>query len=291
MPNKTTPLIDMSAKYLTRTVKSTAADRENESETVPFVHFKHITIENLVSKGDSKKINKSLLEDADQILYEHPKITWHKINDNKHIGKTSDSISTALSKHARKIKTGSKDHRAIESYTHSSKDLNEHLLRKRPSASEKSFYNPRAKHLHYIVSTPLGHDVHLYSGVNSDPRKWEKNSQGHTRLRAFTSMTHDKKIAHYFAHKHLKAKAFSKNKNVHIIHLHAKATDYGMNVRKHSAYKEEHETILPADTYIKPHPKHKTPEIYHAPDGSTVHIHHYVIHKQTHPDNYEPHSK
>jgi len=280
------PLIDLSSKYLTKSLKAQNLENDISHDSVPYIHYGHISHGSDESKDrQSSKIDQKLAESYTSDL---PKLEWHKHNDNAHLGKTSTAISSTLSKKAPKLSASNPARDDIREYTGSSRDLNAHLLQKK---RKDKYFHSLAKQLHKTTSALLGHDVHLYSGVRSDPEKWDKNSKGHVRLKAFTSMTHDKKVAHSFARTWAENHGKRGSKNLHIIHIHAKSTDHGMHVRKYSAHANEHETILPADTYIKKHPKHKTPEIHESPDGTKVHIHHYVIHKQVHPDHYEPHSK
>jgi len=249
------------------------------SGTTPYIHYQHISIG--AGEQDTSVGNKPKTLDESAYSKGLPKLEWRNQNDNAHLGSTSVAISSALNKKGPKLNWDK--HRdqliSIENYTRSSKNLNKYLLKAKKKVAK---YHTQAKQLHSIFSKPLGHNLNLYSGVGSDPRTWEKTEEGHVRLGAFTSMTHDKNVAHAFAH------SWSKKGVTHIIHLHAKSTDMGMHIRKHSIYKAEHETVLPAETHIKPHPDYDGPEVHTASDGSQVHVHHYVIHKQTHSDDYTP---
>jgi hypothetical protein len=258
----------------------------------PYIHFKHIA---------PPSVNLKEEQDLEQLPHDRlPTITsgWRERNDNSHIGKNSNSITSVLKKIP---KLNSSEKEDVESYTgkkgRGSGEINNTLLKPKSPIhySEYGF----AKRLHKATSRPIGHNINLYSGVYSDPRKWQKESDGSTKLRAFTSLTHDKKTAHVFAHQWSEGKKASpegKKGKIHIIHLHAKANDLGLPVMKHSDF-EEHETVLPPDTHIKPHPDYVNdkgvhePEIHTGSDGTKIHIHHYVIHSQTHPDNYRPANK
>lgn len=255
--------------------KKKSREFKSDLSNVPFIHYKTIKLED----------NEDMLSEGDDLPHERlPDLAWRDQNDNAHLGNSSQKITKELEKKSPKLSKA--DKRDVEDYTGKTKGLggsgpiNTNLLNKKRSVHH-SIYN-KIRRLHKIVSSPIGHDVNLYSGVYSDPRRWEKGADGSTRLRAFTSMTHDKRTAHVFAHQWAEGENRSpsgKKGQVHIIHLHAKASDRGLHVEKHSPF-PEHETVLPPDTYIKPHPDYPKPTIHTASDGTRVHVHHYVIHSQ-----------
>ena len=66
-------------------------------------------------------------------------------------------------------------------------------------------------------------------------------------------------------------------KNIrHIIHVHAKATDKGFHIGKHSDASHEHETVLPPNTKLKY--SHTTP--HYDDEGNRYEVHHFTIHSQ-----------
>ena len=285
-------LIALSVKTLK---EQTRLNREDNSETLPYIHYREID----VSKQDNDQEKLDEEKETIQGVLEGqrlPRLDWHDKNDNQHIGKDSKTISKVLKSTTPKI-TGD-DKRDVEEYT--GKTTKDQII-KGSGGLNRSLLNPRtymghrtynlARRLHRVTSQPIGHDLSLYSGVRTDPRKWKQEKDGSTRLRGFTSMTHDKTVAHSFAHQWTHgqgASASGKKGEVHIIHLHAKAGDKGMYVSHHSPF-NEHETVLPADTHIAPHPDHPKPDVHRGADGTRVFVHHYVIHKQTEGGgNYRP---
>jgi hypothetical protein len=291
----TDPMIERFKEYISEQQKklsfstTNTVEPETPDEEIPYINYK----DNGLPK--EKKEQKIITKEEYDLPHERlPNLSWRDHNDNIHLGKDSKSITSTLKKSVPKLTSEYK--RAVTDYTGKtgdqvSGDLNHNLLKPKIPMHWRS--HAWAKSLHKAVSHPIGHDVHLYSGVHSDPRNWEKSDDGSTHLRAFTSMTHDKKIAHVFGHQWTEGKKAStsgKKGAVHIIHLHAKADDHGLHATQHSTY-DEHETILPAGTHIKPHPDYKGPEVYIASDGTKVYVHHYVISKQEHPDHYKPANK
>ena len=288
--------ISIYSKYIEEEQKKISlakVDITDTDDTSPYIHFRHIAL----SKDPKEKKDKKVItneEFGDDLPHERmPDLEWRNHNENTHLGKTSKAINAVLKKASPNLGHLKRD---VTDYTgktsgEGSSVINNALLNPKKSMGWRT--HGMAKRLHKATSQPIGHDVNLYSGVHSDPRKWEKSDDGSTRLRAFTSMTHDKKIAHIFAHQWTEGKKAStsgKKGQVHIIHLHAKATDHGLHVSHHSSF-NEHETVLPADTHIKPHPDFKGPEVHVASDGTKVHIHHFVIHRQTPTDNYKPENR
>lgn len=124
-----------------------------------------------------------------------------------------------------------------------------------------------------LGSNPIGHETHLYSGVNFNPEKAAARSKnGIVHMPAHTSMSHDARIAARFAED---KKEDTKNIR-HIIHVHAKATDKGFHIGKHSDASHEHETVLPPNTKLKY--SHTTP--HYDDEGNRYEVHHFTIHSQ-----------
>lgn len=151
------------------------------------------------------------------------------------------------------------------------------------------------------AAKPLGHEVHLYSGVHPSFVQAIKHAKKHTdgvvHSPAHISTTHDVHTAAGFAihsgHANEHVRPLNKNTDTqyvgkttkHMIHVHAKASDKGIHMsgvegNKHAA---EAETVLPPGTYLKY--SHTTHHYHTLPDqGDDDHhridVHHCTIHKQ-----------
>jgi len=242
---------------------SNVSSKSSDDAYVPDepIHFKHVL-----------KLKEEL---------EHKKDVegWIGHNQNKHLGNSSSDISKTLVHHLTKNHplNHHEQHHAKE-YTSSSADLNSNLIAAHKSKHDKyphkidSYYHQSIHHLDSATKRPIGHHIHLYSGLGFNPAHM-KNKNGHVHLPAYTSMTHDKFKAHGFSidksYKH-------ENGDRHILHLHMKKNDKGLHVSHFSHYHDEHETILPRNTKIK---IHKKPTVYHE-YGRKVHVWHaHVIHQ------------
>ncbi len=87
-------------------------------------------------------------------------------------------------------------------------------------------------------------------------------------LPAYTSVSHEKATAANFSKKIYD--------DEHIIHIHMKKGDKGIQVAHISHVLDEHETILPRNTKLKINPK---PDIYKRKNVN-VHVWHATIHHQ-----------
>jgi hypothetical protein len=241
----------------------------------PYIHFKD------VGHPESSILETYILEDFNWLLPKVKDKKWGH-NDNAHIGSWAGNVNKRLADSAPKFK--GKDKTAIQEYTHKnggSGKLNLPLIN--PSQKVSQEHHNIMTRLHRVVSNPIGHNVSLYSGVGSDPRNWDKEKDGSTRLRAFTSMTPSKNTARLFGHQHaMKNDDPDKGKleDVHMIHLHMKPTDKGLPVSDYSKFSNELETVLPPDTHIIPHPDHPKPDVHKDAEGRNIYVHHYVVHSQ-----------
>lgn len=152
------------------------------------------------------------------------------------------------------------------------------------------------------AAKPLGHRVHLYSGVHPSFVKAIKHAEKHTdgvvHSSAHISTTHDVHTAAGFAvHSgHDSTQFFPLNKNTdnenvgkttkHMIHVDAKASDKGIHMsgvegNKHAA---EAETVLPPGTQLKyshtTHHYHTVIDSNGDHDHHRIDVHHCTIHKQ-----------
>ncbi|HAW04330.1 MAG TPA: hypothetical protein DCW83_06555 [Saprospirales bacterium] len=152
------------------------------------------------------------------------------------------------------------------------------------------------------AAKPLGHRVHLYSGVHPSFVKAIKHAEKHTdgvvHSPAHISTTHDVHTAAGFAvHSgHDSTQFFPLNKNTnnenvgkttkHMIHVHAEASNKGIHMsgvegNKHAA---EAETVLPPGTHLKyshtTHHYHTVIDSNGDHDHHRIDVHHCTIHKQ-----------
>jgi hypothetical protein len=134
---------------------------------------------------------------------------------------------------------------------------------------EKALHHTMTK----LTSKPLGHEVHLYSGVGFNPKAAAKKSkEGVIHLPAHISMSHHSEIATGFAN----INHDLENTGRHVIHVHAKASDKGYHIGKYSNAHAEHETVLPAGTKLKY--SHST--AHKDDEGNKINIHHFTVHSQ-----------
>ena len=87
----------------------------------------------------------------------------------------------------------------------------------------------------------------VYSGLSFDPRD-HLNQDGIMNSPAYISTTHNKEKAYEFGHDAADA---SKQKELHIMHLHLKSGDPAFHVGNLSRFPEEQETILGRNTNLR----------------------------------------
>ena len=210
--------------------------------------------------------------------------SWLNKNDNHHLGSSSEDIDRKLSTTS-PIKRGPHLHRAITNYTFGS-GINRKLIEEHKAKKDKNSTLSRHSDNDLDEATlhSIGHEMHLYSGIGFDPREHQTASnKGHALLHlpAYTSTTHDKRVASNFA-------SPNEHNEQHILHIHTKPYDSGVFTGDHSAEQHEHETILPRHTTLKVNTK---PDIYHHGGGKDAvgnqqpavktHIWHATIHYQS----------
>jgi len=217
---------------------------------------------------------KTLKRDADD---------WIQDNENKHFesqdqkNKTikgtwnpASELSKELAKKAKPL--SKKEGETVNHYCDSSEGINDSLLRAHKNKEKmEPYFKEHVKHLDKVTRNPIEHDLHVYSGIGFNPREYV-NSSGHLHLPAYTSATHHKATAHWFAHSDA-ARDREEKPTKHILHIHLNPSDHAVHVSAHSPSPEEHETILPRNTTLKVHPK---PTILS--DGT--HVWHSTVHHQ-----------
>lgn len=275
------------------------------------IHFKNVGGK---KPSKSKKKHKQLKEDAsgavakpkitgiDELPGQH-KIPPHPFNNYKK-GKMSDEdikkatdahneafkkseaahdkLSDELHSHQRKLSDKEQEH--VHSYSEGeeggtySYDIAHHLINNHKKGREPTHgMEDHHKEIHHTISNlskqKLGKEVHLYSGVGFNPKTAAKKSKdGIVHLPAHVSTSHDANVATNFADI-----AHSNNSTGrHLIHIHAKATDKGYHLGKHSFTEGEHETVIPAGTKLKY--SHST--IHKNSMGDKYNVHHFTIHSQ-----------
>ena len=203
------------------------------------------------NKRKSKRLKLPLKEEASTVKTED----W--LHENQHGGRSAHKITKELLDDADPI---SKEHaETLRDYSgHTSTDINQKLIddhngkKTNSSGSLSKEYTQKAiKNLDQITRhNKIRRQLHVYSGLGFDPSK-HVDSQGHLHMPAFTSVTHDKNVAHKFAQiNHEEGRTEAK----HILHIHLKSYDYATHISGHSDEPEEHESILPRNTTLKIHP-------------------------------------
>jgi hypothetical protein len=219
-------------------------------------------------KPKSKSLKSPLKEEASAVKIED----WLREHDN---GPDVRTITKQLLDDADPL---SKEHaETLRDYSgHTSANINKKLIddhngKKTNSGGSlsKEYTQKAIKNLDQITSHNIRRHLHVYSGLGFDPSQ-HVDSQGHLHMPAFTSVTHDKNVAHEFAQtNHEEGRTEAK----HILHIHLKPYDRATHISGHSDEPEEHESILPRNTTLKVHPK---PTILS--DGT--HVWHAQVHHQ-----------
>lgn len=268
----------------------------DKGEAVPDapVHFKHV--------GEPKKKVKEKKEVSEALTHVEELPGQHKLNQTpnphkpgtvehgkeisrrmvareEHHQKTSDMLHSKQTPPTKAQSNHLKDYTEGDegSGTHSY-NLNQVLLHNHKkglppttgmTSHEKTLHNTISK----LASRPIGHEVHLYSGVGFNPRAAAKKSKdGILHLPAHISMSHDSEVASGFAN----INHDLDNTGRHIIHVHAKPTDKGYHIGGHSLAAPEHETVLPAGTKLKY--SHTT--VHKDDNGDRHNVHHFTVHSQ-----------
>tara|TARA_B110000858_G_scaffold180949_1_gene219005 strand:+ start:75 stop:1109 length:1035 start_codon:yes stop_codon:yes gene_type:complete len=264
---------------------------------------------------DDVQMNKNIFGETG-----HELSTSHRGSDIEEVG----SLSSKLEKSQKEMTPA--QHKALRHFTTGKSDtvgdnkkwasshIAQHFITKHKLKTENKKlgeYHPHAvvgqdkdtaDHLK-TAAKPLGHRVHLYSGVHPSFVKAIKHAEKHTdgvvHSSAQISTTHDVPTGAGFAvHSgHDSTQFFSLNKNTnnenvgkttkHMIHVDAKASDKGIHMsgvegNKHAA---EAETVLPPGTHLKySHTTHHYHTVIDSSNGDHDHhridVHHCTIHKQ-----------
>jgi hypothetical protein len=198
--------------------------------------------------------------------------SWLDHNENEHLGKTNDEISNKLKQKQPELSKTEKEH--ITHYSSHSDDSNHYLMdtHKTKEPIKYDAVKDRIKHLKNATSHPIGHQVHLYSGLNFNPYEHMDKKTKILHLPAFTSTSHDKTVARNFAME----KYWTEKGPKHILHIHMKPTDKGVHINHETNFDKEHETILPNNTKLKVNPIHTT----HIDRSGEYHIWHATVHSQ-----------
>ncbi len=191
---------------------------------------------------------------------------YHRENDNSHIGshdEVDNHVSEGADKHIGKLKYEQKT--AVNAYSTSSYHLNHHLISKhtgKEDTANKYFGKEHHERLegidHHlsnaIKSSKLKKDMHLYHGTTgfNPGKEAAKHPEGHIKLPAYTSTTHDKVIATDFSNP---TKVKSMDRESHIIKIHAKKGTHALHVAHHSRFEHEKETIIHKNAVLKIHKK------------------------------------
>jgi hypothetical protein len=224
-----------------------------------------------IDKRKSKHLKSSLKEETSPVKTED----W--LGKNENAGRSVHKITKELLDDADPI---SKEHAETlryysgpDSAVINKKLIDDHYGKKPDSSGSRSlpkeYIEKTVKHLDKITSHNIRRQLHVYSGLGFDPSK-HVDSQGHLHMPAFTSVTHDKNVAHEFAETHHKE---GRTQAKHILHIHLKSYDRATHISGHAFVPDEHESILPRNTILKVHP---VPTMLS--DGT--HVWHAQVHRQ-----------
>jgi len=241
-------------------------DKLNSGIAPSVVHFRHMG--HKIDTPKSKRLKSSLKEETSPVK------TKDWLDKNENGGRSVHKITNELLNDADPI---SKEHAETlryysgpDSAVINKKLIDDHYGKKPDSSGSlpKEYIEKAIKHLDKITSHNIRRQLHVYSGLGFDPSQ-HVDSQGHLRMPAFTSVTHDKNVAHKFAQiNHEEGRTQAK----HILHIHLKSYDRATHISGHAFVPDEHESILPRNTTLKVHP---IPTILS--DGTHVwhaHVHH-----------------
>ena len=259
---------------------------------------------------DDVQMNKNIYSETG-----HELSTAHRGSDIEEVGSLSSKLEQKMTpaqhKAFRHFTTGKSD-TVGDGKKWASSHIAQNLIAEHKHKTENKKmgeYHPRAlvgqdkdtaDHLK-TAAKPLGHRVHLYSGVHPSfvqaIKHAEKHTDGVVRSSAHVCGTHDVHTAAGFAihsgHENEHVRPLNKNTDTqyvgkttkHMLHIDAKASDKGIHMsgvegNKHAA---EAETVLPPGTQLKY--SHTTHHYHTLPDqGDDDHhridVHHCTIHKQ-----------
>ena len=175
---------------------------------------------------------------------------------------------------------------AIHEYTKGSRRINNHLYEMEKKSlgmphdknSVSDTYKKSVDHTLSKLKEALSvhkakKDMHVFSGVPIDPRKYFDKSGSHTTVRmpAFTSTSLKQSIAENFTTNtsHNLKKGTMKKSEYHVLRIKVPKGSHGAYVEHHSFFNNEHEFILHPGSHIKI--AHKP---YHT-DSNAYANHHY----------------
>ena len=262
---------------------------------------------------DDVQMNKNIYSETG-----HELSTAHRGSDIEEVGSLSSKLEqkmTAAQHNAFRHFTNGKSDTVDDGKKWASSHIAKHFISNHKLKADNKKLSPyrssnvigqdknAADHLK-TAAKPLGHEVHLYSGVHPSfvqaIKHAEKHTNGVVNSTAPVCTTHDVPIAAGFAihsgHENEHVRPLNKNPDnsntqyvgkttKHMIHVHAKPSDKGIHMsgvegNKHAA---EAETVLPPGTHLKyshtTHHYHTMPD-QNDDDHHRVDVHHCTIHKQ-----------
>lgn len=208
-------------EYIEQTKKK-KSQKKKDDKSIPIM---------FASIGKRKQLKENTEKQIDAL---HKKLSAHYVYDPHHI-------------------------KEIESYTSSSRYINHHLYeneKKRlgmehdkdeTTAKSKAWAHPKLQRMYDAMTkhkTPK--DIHVFTGLSTDPRKHFDPSETHTTVRmpAYTSTSLDHGIAENFVKRH--------SDNVqHIMRIKIPKGSHGAYVEHHTDAPGEHEFILHHGAHLK----------------------------------------
>jgi len=240
-----------------------------------------------------RKRTKNIKEDSDspKVVLHAPAQSlsgWLNHNDNHHLGDNNDDINDKLQQTSsiKRENLTQKQLNAAIDYTGGSSDLNRNLIDSHKNGEKIHKYHENTINgLDSLTRQPIGHSLHVYSGIGFDPRN-HVGSNGHLHLPAFTSATHDKHVAQSFSKTSYPGSDYDMKPNEsHSIHIELHPHDHAAHVSHISGFPSEKETMLPRGTTLK---VRKTPTIFrdvYGVKGRTHYVWHATVaHQQDNPE-------
>jgi hypothetical protein len=236
----------------------------------------------VVNKNKNRKVKKKEVKEEESIT--RPSVLndlpgqkhGHQDEQDDHHNEISHKLHSVQdlpaprywSKHLSNIHGWTKDSSDISSAL-----IQNHKYNKSPNEGMSTYHYSIHDTISKLANNPIGHRVHLYSGVSFDPKEAvEKSKDKILHLPAHISASHSVNVSKDFAAR----RNYDTRTRGNIIHIDAKASDKGFHVGHHSQYPEEHETIIPAGTKLKY--SHTTD---HKDDEyKDYSVHHFTIHSQ-----------
>ena len=240
-----------------------------------------------------RKPTKNIKEDSDspKVVLHAPAQSfseWLHHNDNHHLGDNNEDINNKLQQTSSiKRENLTQEHfDAARDYTGGSSDLNRNLINSHKNGEKiDKRHEDTINGMDSLTRHPIGHSLHLYSGIGFDPRN-HVGPNGHLHLPAFTSATHDKHIAQSFSKTSYPGSDYDMKPNEsHSIHIELHPHDHAMHASHFSNFPTEMETTLPRGTTLK---VRKTPTIFrdlYGIKGRTHYVWHATVaHQQDNPE-------